>query len=123
MGYRSDVAYIIMFETIEQRDTYANSILARGPDDELHMALLECDYERKDLPAITFHATDVKWYESYSDVQAHRRLYRDASEVIPTAEYRCVELGEDGNEEVYDSSVSGDLYQYIDTVHELRVSF
>ena len=123
MGYRSDVAYIIMFETIEQRDTYANSILARGPDDALHMALLECDYERKDLPAITFHATDVKWYPTYPDVQAHTRLYEDASAVIPTAEYRCIELGEDGKEEVYDTSNSGDLYQYIDTVHKLRVSF
>jgi len=122
MGYRSDVAYIIQFSSFEDRDTYANLKLALAPDDPEHQAILECDYERKDRPVITFKASDVKWYPDYSDVRGHNRLYRNVRDVYETASWRFIALGEDGQEE-YDADGDDDLYDDINTVHQLNCSF
>lgn len=123
MGYRSDVAYIIEFDSFEDRDTYANLKLALVPDDPEHQAILECDYGRKDRPVITFKAGDVKWYPSYSDVQAHERLFRDVREVFETARWRFVALGEDGQTEENADDDGGALYDDLYVVHSVQCTF
>lgn len=123
MGYRSDVAYIIEFESFEHRDTYANLKLALAPDDPEHQAILECDYESKDRPVITFKATDVKWYPSYYEVQGHTRLYHGVKDVYDTARWRFLALGEDGQTDDQADDDEGTLYDDLYVVHQLNCSF
>ena len=123
MGYRSDVAYIIEFESFEHRDTYANLKLALAPDDPEHQAILECDYERKDRPTITFKAYDVKWYPSYYEVQGHTRLYTGVKDVYDTARWRFLALGEDGQTDDQADDDGGELYDDLHVVHQVNCSF
>lgn len=123
MGYRSDVAYIIQFESFEHRDTYANLKLALAPDDPEHQAILECDYERKDRPVITFKASDVKWYPDYPDVRGHNRLYRNVRDVYETARWRFLAVGEDGETEGANYDPDDDLYDDLYVVHQVNCSF
>lgn len=123
MGYRSDVAYIIEFESFEHRDTYANLKLALAPDDPEHQAILECDHDRKDRPVITFKATDVKWYTGYYEVQGHTRLYQNVKDVYDTARWRFLALGEDGQTDDQADDDEGTLYDDMYVVHQLNCSF
>jgi hypothetical protein len=122
MGYRSDVAYIIEFESYEDRDTYAHLKLALVPDDPEHQAMLECEYESKSRPIITFQAYDVKWYPDYGDVRAHTRLYINSTDVFETARWRFVALGEDGQTDE-NANDDGELYEALHVVHQLNCSF
>jgi hypothetical protein len=84
MGYRSDVAYTIRFsgedDTKVKQSFYtflaeakANPAIAGCfSDDEEHFKVIEATY------TINFHADDVKWYESYEDVQCHEALMKQA---------------------------------------------
>lgn len=123
MGYRSDVAYIIEFESFEHRDTYANLKLALAPDDPEHQAILECEYESKSRPIITFKAYDVKWYPSYYEVQGHTRLYTGVKDVYDTARWRFLALGEDGQTDDQADDDGGELYEDLHVVHQVNCSF
>lgn len=123
MGYRSDVAYIIEFDSFEDRDTYANLKLALVPDDPEHQAILECDYGRKDRPVITFKAEDVKWYPSYSFVQGHTRIYAGVKDVFETARWRFAAVGEDGQTEESADDDHGSLYDDLYVVHQVACTF
>ena len=123
MGYRSDVAYIIEFESFEHRDTYANLKLALAPDDPEHQAILECEYESKSRPIITFKAYDVKWYPSYYDVQGHTRLYTGVKDVYETARWRFLAVGEDGQTDDQADDDGGELYEDLHVVHQVNCSF
>jgi hypothetical protein len=120
MGYRSDVAYVIKFESIEKRDAYVGLVLAKG--DECAKAMEECAYSYKRDPIITFHAEDVKWYDSYADVQAHTENYQEAYKVVGAA-YRFLAIGEDGAETFDQEDGAYDLDDYIRAVHYLEVDF
>lgn len=83
MGYRSDVAYTIRFNSEE---AYRLFILEAKADPERAGCFsnkdsfwdeAECD---DDLWRIDFHAQGVKWYESYPDVQMHEKLLAQARE-------------------------------------------
>lgn len=78
MGYRSDVAYKIDFHTDE---AYWGFVAKAKLDPET----AECfedeafkqDDENKNL---RFYATQVKWYESYDEVDCHTKLWDNACE-------------------------------------------
>ena len=124
MGYRSDVAYVIKFDDIETRDNFVTLMLAKN-DKWITQALDECEYGYKDDPIITFEAEDVKWYDSFEDVQSHRSLMRDAVEIFKHkgGRYRFVSVGEDGAEDFNEDDDEGDLYDYITTRHEVQTYF
>jgi hypothetical protein len=76
MGYRSDVAYTIRFvddhDTNNDQSFYTFLMEAKAnPRCQIALAEVEIDYKRK---AFNFSAHDVKWYESYSDVDSHNAL-------------------------------------------------
>jgi hypothetical protein len=72
MGYRSDVAIVFAFADTLVRDAFAAHIAADPQLQEFSEEFSSVDdYE---LPAVRFYVTDVKWYESYPDVQAVERL-------------------------------------------------
>lgn len=120
MGYRSDVAYVIRFETVEQRDTFVQLVKHRN-DDWTH-AILECETEYEE-PFITFETSDVKWYSDYEDVRAHNALMEWAVELYEGAGYRIIQLGEDGQEECNQGGECDDLWDYLYTSHSLNTEF
>ena len=123
MGYRSDVAYVIKFDDIQTRDAYVTLMLAHA-DENVRIAIEECNYNHTRDPIITFRADDVKWYPSYPDVHAHSFIYENAHE-LEMGSYRFISLGEDGAEDCQTECIHDghDLYEYIGTRHELVTSF
>ncbi len=123
MGYRSDVAYVIKFDDIQTRDAYVTLMLAHD-DENIRKAIEDCEYNDKDDPVITFKETDVKWYPSFPDVQAHTFIYKNAHE-LGMGSYRFLSVGEDGAEyEDHDTIHDGhDLYEYMHTSHTLITEF
>ena len=77
MGYRSNVAYIIKFNDIETRDNFVTLMLAKN-DKHITQALDECEHRYEDDPVITFEEWDIKWYDTYDEVIAHRTLMKEA---------------------------------------------
>jgi len=125
MGYRSDVAYVIKFDDIETRDNFVTLMLAKN-DKWITQALDECEYRYEEDPVITFEAEDVKWYDSFDDVKAHRALMREAVEIYGEEKggrFRFVGVGEDGAEDFDEDDNEGDLYDYITTRHEVQTYF
>lgn len=121
MGYRSDVAYVIKFKDIETRDQFVTLMLAKN-DELTAQAISETAHDYDTDPIITFKMNDVKWYDSYPDVQAHYALLRQADELYE-ARYRFMAIGEDGAEESRVEDDDGDLADYVSTVHQLSTSF
>lgn len=120
MGYRSDVAYVIRFNTTEQRDTFVE--LVKHRNDDWTQAILECETAYEE-PFITFETSDVKWYSDYEDVRAHHALLDWAVELYEGAGYRIIQLGEDGQEEVNQGGECDDLWDYLYTSHSLNTEF
>ena len=120
MGYRSDVAYVIRFETAEQRDTFVE--LVKHRNDGMSEAIKECE-TRYEQPIITFEVEDVKWYSDYDDVKAHNAIMDWAIELYAGAGWRIIELGEDGKEECNQGGEGDDLWDYIHTSHSLNPEF
>ena len=124
MGYRSDVAYVIKFNDIETRDNFVTLMLAKN-EPPITQAVNECEYGYIKDPIITFRETDVKWYDSFEDVQAHQQLMKDAVEIYKHkgGRYRFISIGEDGAEECNEDDDDGDLWDYITTRHEISTAF
>jgi hypothetical protein len=98
MGYRSEVAYRIGFINKEYLNEYIALVMLVGGEEV--KALRECQIEIPDNGEeecfINFWACDVKWYESYPDVQAHTWLRKYALERFPDcASYKFLRVGED----------------------------
>lgn len=123
MGYRSEVAYVIKFDDKQTRDAYVTLMLAHSNPD-VRDAIQECDYDNERDPIITFRQDDVKWYESYEDVQAHTFIYQNARE-LEMGSYRFLAVGEDGKEDFEEDTLHDghDLYNYIYAEHHLRTNF
>lgn len=121
MGYRSDVAYVIRFGTTDQRDTFVELVKHRN-EKNWAQAIEECE-ARYAEPIITFETSDVKWYESYEDVQAHHAILDWAAELYKEAGYRIVQVGEDGAEQINEGGNSDDLWDYIYTSHSVNTEF
>lgn len=84
MGYRSDVAYTIRFvddhDTNNEQSFYTFLAEAKAnPRCAIALAEVEIDYKRK---RFNFVANDVKWYESYSDVDSHTALFEQAKDWV-----------------------------------------
>ncbi len=124
MGYRSDVAYVIKFNDIETRDNFVTLMLAKN-DKWITQAIDECEYRYNDDPVITFEMNSIKWYDTFDEVIAHRKLLTEAVEIYKEkgGRYRFISVGEDGQEEFDEDDDEGDLYDYITTVHAVQTSF
>ena len=123
MGYRSDVAYVIKFKTIEERDAYVTYMSAKN-DEHIKQALTEVDFSDKEDPIITFKAENVKWYNGYPSVEAHKFIYSHAHE-LEVASFRFIAVGEDGQEECEEEVIAyiDNLHEYLYAVHRIETSF
>ena len=101
MGYRSDVAYTIRFANEEAYHLFileakANPATAGcfPPNNTGTWEECICDEGRK---RIDFHVRDVKWYESYPDVQGFEQAMRKFESLADDGDkwlWEFVRLGE-----------------------------
>ena len=117
MGYRSEVAYVIAFEDKPTLNEFISLVMLKGGREA--EALKECQIEVSEgafsCYRINFYADDVKWYDSYPEVEAHTWLYQYAVERFEDkCAYRFLRIGEeqgDIEDEHSDPSDKFDLYQ------------
>lgn len=121
MGYRSDVAYVIRFNTTDERDTFVE--LVKHRNETLWTEAIDACETRYEQPIITFKAEDVKWYADYDDVKVHHEMLDWAVELYEGAGYRIVMLGEDGKEEAHQDGNTDDIWDYVYTSHSLNTEF
>lgn len=97
MGYRSQVAYRIRFDDSQTLGLFINHVIG---SEDTHMidALMECEVCFVEN-MVNFHAYDVKWYESYEDVQGHTRLYelcnKEETQFYEKCGYSFIRVGEE----------------------------
>ena len=110
MGYRSEVNYVVKFSSKDEPEkAYAQFIkfynwvkrhtvnTKQGSADYSGQKVLTNAwhlYWNVDEQVLCFEASDVKWYDSYSDVQWHQQLLKEVQK-YSCATYRFVRLGED----------------------------
>jgi hypothetical protein len=122
MTYRSEVAYVIKFEDIAQRDAFVTLMLAKN-DPVVTEAVNDTAHDQTYDPIITFRAGDVKWYDTYPDVKVHHQMMRDATELYE-AEWRFVRIGENNNDiEIQEEGNHYELWEYVDAVSSISTSF
>ena len=111
MGYRSDVAYTIRFVSdhdernkqsfytfLAEAKAKAATALCFGGRDRNNFEVDERNFR------INFSALDVKWYESYPDVQCHEALIALANEWVEDTDnnaevgYMFVRIGEENDD-------------------------
>lgn len=105
MGYRSDVAVAIMFNTKEDLLTFRtkHKILG-GATEEESTNLNVIEYQNK---VIAFAYYDsVKWYDSFEDVQAVTKMLEDAQEAKFSTMF--IRIGEEISDIEYDSYIYND---------------
>jgi len=79
MGYRSDVAVAIMFNTKEDLLIFRTKHKILGGTGEQEITNLNViEYQNK-VVAFAYYE-DVKWYDSFQDVQAVTKMLEDAQE-------------------------------------------
>ena len=84
MGYRSDVAYTIRF--VDDHDTnneqsFFTFLAEAKSNPKCQIALSEVTIDERNQ-MFFFSASDVKWYESYSDVDSHMALVELAEDWV-----------------------------------------
>jgi hypothetical protein len=120
MGYRSDVAIGIAFPNREAMIGFLTSIKLKG--DVIQPEELAHYKASQDTDTVILHArfSDVKWYDSYPDVQCHHRLINTAQAEDFATAFICI--GEESNDVTMDfSSGEGDddLYSMYGVRREL----
>lgn len=98
MGYRSQVAYTIVFDQDSNTMGKFINYVMGSEDEQMIDALKDCEVDF-DQQRINFFATDVKWYESYDVVKGHTRLYElplnEETPFYPHAHSRFIRVGEE----------------------------
>lgn len=115
MGYRSDVAYRIMFKNKTVLNEFIALVMVKG--EYVAKALKECEIEKgyNDEYFVNFFADNVKWYDDFPSVQGHAELMRFAVERFPDdAGYRVIRIGEDPDDVEEDEEGGVDMIPYED---------
>jgi len=114
MGYRSDVAYSIHFKTKDILNQFIALVMVKGGNEV--EALKECGIECNETDGefnVNFTWDDVKWYESYPEVQAHTWLMEFAVERFPEdCGYEYVRIGEESNDIEEQQGGAMDAFNY-----------
>lgn len=76
MGYRSDVAYLIKFA---KKDDFIGFVTECRLSPDTQKCFEDDDFEVDEVQfALRMKVYDVKWYESFEDVQCHTALWDKA---------------------------------------------
>lgn len=109
MGYRSEVAYRIAFRDKATINEFIAKVMVLGGFER--KALEECLIEEDgDHWYVNFYASDVKWYDGYTDVDGHTKLYNLAVEWYPEdCAYQFLRIGESDDDSQSDTDGADDL--------------
>jgi hypothetical protein len=109
MGYRSEVAYRIAFRDKKTINEFIAKVMVLGGFER--KALEECLIEENgDHWYVNFYASDVKWYDGYTDVDGHTKLYNLAVEWYPEdCAYQFLRIGESDDDSQSDTDGADDL--------------
>lgn len=109
MGYRSEVAYRIGFRDKKTINEFIAKVMVLGGAEV--NALKECEIEGIDGRwYVNFYADDVKWYDGYTDVDGHTKLYNLAVEWYPEdCAYQFLRVGESSDDTQEDTDGADDL--------------
>jgi hypothetical protein len=109
MGYRSEVAYRIGFRNKTILNEFIAKVMVLGGAEV--NALKECSIEEDgDHWFVNFYASDVKWYDGYTDVDGHTKLYNLAVEWYPEdCAYQFIRVGESTDDIQEDTDGADDL--------------
>jgi hypothetical protein len=103
MGYRSDVS-VVIYPDERNQEKYDMLKVLMGTTFKDTVALFDANMEWRDEGcALIFNIVDVKWYDSYTDVQAFLHMLNVlANEVkeggIEGYNYEMVRLGEESDD-------------------------
>jgi len=102
MGYRSDVT-VVVYPDERDQDKYNTLKVLMGTTFKDTVALFDANMEWRDEGcALIFNIVDVKWYDSYTDVQAFLRmlsvLANEGEDGIEGYNYEMVRLGEESDD-------------------------
>lgn len=133
MGYRSDVLLAIVFKTKEQRDeVWAVYVLdKRVQQDGIANKWRNCD--KYEYPMLYVEHENVKWYESFEDVQGYEHLQSVAQDFADLRDFEYawlkLRIGEETNdiEEEYitqdpDGELQDQLYKTVDVERSITHS-
>ena len=115
MGYRSDVAYRIMFTNKTVLNEFIALVMVKGG--YVVKALKECEIEKgyEDTYYVNFYQGDTKWYDDFPEVIGHHELIAFAVERFPDdAGYRFVRIGEEPDDVQEDEEGGIDMIPYED---------
>ena len=126
MGYRSDVKYVLLFNTDEQRQAFKLEAMLISADIESGLDIINNDWEYRidlhdeDFPyQIRVHYEDVKWYESTPWVDMQENLM-DLAVSDYGGGYVFLRLGEEDDDVEQKSGVhNDDIHIYVDNYIEL----
>ena len=90
MGYRSTVAFVISFKDKETLDNY---LAPRLLDENIKDSRDNFSRITWDDSSVLYHVEDIKWYDTYPEVQALTKLYKDTIEA--GGAYRFIRVGEE----------------------------
>jgi hypothetical protein len=126
MGYRSDVKYVILFKTEEQRQAFKLEAMLIAADVESGLDVINNDWDYKidtydeDFSyQIRVHYNDVKWYESTPWVDMQEKLMKLARDGYEGA-FVFLRLGEEDDDVEQQSGAHDDnIHIYVDNYIEL----
>jgi hypothetical protein len=129
MGYRSDVKYVLLFNTEENRQAFKLEAMLIAADVESGLDVINNDWEYKiDTYDVDFsyqirvHYDDVKWYESTPWVDLQDKLMKLARDSYEGA-YVFMRIGEEDDDiETHSDAYDDNIHIYVDNYIELRRS-
>lgn len=122
MGYRSNVAYLIMFD---EQEVYNQFKVQYKLDSKYELCREDEAHENDDAPKLTFDdekarvqfiANEVKWYPDYPDVDCHHALLdlaREYNDKYNCCSWAFVRVGEESDDIQYEWGGEGDAYMYL----------
>jgi hypothetical protein len=114
MGYRSEVSYRIGFRDKKTLNEFIAKIMVLGGAE--CEALKECQLDDGGDGRwfVNFYASDVKWYDGYTDVDGHTHLYNLAVEWYPEdCAYQFLRVGESDDDSQCDTDGADDVLDYV----------
>ena len=124
MGYRSDVKYVILFTTDEQRQAFKLEAMLVAADIESGLDIINNDWDyhidnSDEYPyQIRLHYNDVKWYESTPWVDLQIKLMQLASKSYEGA-FVFMRLGEEDDDVDTQTDAYNNEGVYVDNYIEL----
>lgn len=125
MGYRSDVKYVLLFNTDEQRQAFKLEAMLIAADVDQGLDVINNDWEYKidlhdeDFPyQIRTHYEDIKWYESIPWVTLQEKLMDLVVEEYGGG-YVFLRLGEENDDVEEEHNCAGETYLYADNYIEV----